>query len=100
MDEDVFKIPKSVQDVIPVKRIWNDGIFLVEKDKYSKTFKFTDINFIVAGEEDKEQMVVDYIDILNSFETDMLVKISILNSNINEKDIENNIKIEKEKRQT
>lgn len=97
MDEDVFKIPKSVQDVIPVKRIWNDGIFLVEKDKYSKTFKFTDINFIVASEEDKELMVVDYIDILNSFETDMLVKISILNSNINEKEIENNIKIEKEK---
>ena len=41
-----FKIPRSVQDTIPVNRIYKDGIFLIGKDKYSKIFKFTDINYL------------------------------------------------------
>lgn len=96
-DKEKFIIPKGVQDVIPIKRIWKDGIFLVGKNKYSKTFKFTDINYIVASEEDKEAMFLNYMQILNSFECEMLVKISILNSKMNEQNIENNIKIDDEK---
>lgn len=96
-DKEKYIIPKGVQDVIPIKRIWKDGIFLVGNNRYSKTFKFTDINYIVASEEDKEEMFVDYMQILNSFKCEMLVKISILNSKMNEKNIENNIKIEDEK---
>ena len=96
-DKEKFIIPKGVQDVIPIKRIWKDGIFLVGNNKYSKTFKFTDINYIVASEDDKEAMFLDYMQILNSFESDMLVKISIVNSKMNEQNIENNVKIENEK---
>lgn len=96
-DKEKFIIPKGVQDVIPIKRIWKDGIFLVGKNKYSKTFKFTDINYIVASEEDKEAMFLNYMQILNSFECEMFVKISILNSKMNEQNIENNIKIDDEK---
>ena len=43
-DKEKYIIPKSVQDVIPVKRIWRDGVFLIGKNKYSKNFKFKDIN--------------------------------------------------------
>ena len=25
-DKERFKVPRKVQDVIPIKRIWNDGI--------------------------------------------------------------------------
>ena len=96
-NKEKFIIPKGVQDVIPIRRIWKDGVFLVGRKKYSKTFKFTDINYIVASEEDKEAMFLDYMQILNSFESEMLVKISILNSKMNEQNIENNIKIENEK---
>ena len=35
-DKEAFIVPKGVQDVIPVNRIWEDGIFLVGKNKYSK----------------------------------------------------------------
>ena len=28
-DKEKYKVPKKVQDVIPIKRIWPDGIFLV-----------------------------------------------------------------------
>ena len=49
-----FKIPHSVQDTIPVNKIYKDGVFLIGKDKYSKIFKFTDINYAVASKPDKE----------------------------------------------
>ena len=53
-DKEKFVVPKSVQAVIPIKTIWEDGIFLVGKNKYAKTFKFEDINYAVASREDKE----------------------------------------------
>ena len=39
-DREKFVVPKSVQNVIPIKTIWEDGIFLVGRNKYAKTFKF------------------------------------------------------------
>ena len=47
-DKEKFVVPKGVQDVIPIKAIYDDGIFQVGKDKFSKSFKFTDINYAVA----------------------------------------------------
>ena len=38
-DKEKFVIPKSVQAIIPIKTIWEDGIFLVGNNKYEKTFK-------------------------------------------------------------
>ena len=93
-DKEKFVIPKGVQDIIPIQRIWEDGIFLVGRNKYSKTFGFTDINYIVASEEDKEEMFLDYMQMLNSFESETFIKFTILNSKIDNIEIENNIKIE------
>ena len=56
-DKEKFVVPKGVQDVIPVAAIFDDGIFKVGKDKYSKTYRFTDINYAVASREDKEATV-------------------------------------------
>ena len=36
-DKEKFVVPKSVQTVIPIKTIWEDGIFLVGKNKYAKS---------------------------------------------------------------
>ena len=59
-DKEKFVVPKGVQDVIPIKAIYDDGIFLVGKDKFAKSFKFTDINYAVASREDKEAMFLEY----------------------------------------
>ena len=73
-DKEKFKIPKSVQDIIPVKAIWEDGIFLVGENQYSKTFKFLDINYAVASKEDQESMFLDYSDLLNSLDPRLYCK--------------------------
>ena len=68
-DKHDFKIPKSVQDTIPIKRVYDDGIFQVENNKYSRTYVFTDINYAVASRDDKESMFLDYSEILNSLDS-------------------------------
>lgn len=37
-EKEKYKIPRSVQETIPIKTIWKDGIFLVEQNKYELTF--------------------------------------------------------------
>lgn len=54
-DREKYVIPRRVQDVIPIQKIWEDGIFLTG-GRYAKTFRFTDINYQVASEPDKEKM--------------------------------------------
>ena len=90
-DKEKFIAPKGVQDIIPIKRIWKDGIFLVGKNTYSKTFRFTDINYAVASKEDKEEMFLDYSEILNSFDVGATTKISITNRRLNKIDFEKTI---------
>ena len=91
LDKEKFMIPKSVQNIIPIKAAYEDGLFLVSKGKYSKTYKFTDINYAVASNADKEKMFLDYSALLNSFDTEVTTKITIINRHLNESDIEKNI---------
>ncbi len=90
-DKEKFVIPKGVQDTIPVYRIWEDGIFLVGNNKYSKTFKFNDINYAVASRNDKEAMFLKYSELLNSFDCGATTKITINNCRLNKIDFEKNI---------
>lgn len=94
-DKEEFNIPKSIQDTIPVNRIWKDGIFLLGKDKYSKTYRFTDINYAVASRNDKEAMFLDYSELLNSLDSSATSKITILNRRLNKVDFEKNILLPK-----
>lgn len=95
-----FKVPKGVQDVLPVHAIYEDGIFLLSKgnlfvagSKYSKTFKFTDINYAVASREDKESMFLDYSELLNSLDSGATAKLTITARRLSKADYEANILI-------
>ena len=93
-DKEKFVVPKGVQDVIPIKAIYDDGIFLVGKDKFAKSFKFSDINYAVASREDKEAMFLEYSELLNSFDSGATTKITINNRRLNRLDFERNYKMD------
>lgn len=40
-DKERFVVPKGVQDVIPVKAIYDDGIFQVGRDKFTRWRKYS-----------------------------------------------------------
>ena len=92
-DREKFVVPKSVQNIIPIKTIWEDGIFLVGRNKYAKTFKFEDINYAVASREDKEAMFLEYSELLNSLDSGATTKITINNRRLNKADFEQTILI-------
>lgn len=90
-DKERFVVPRGVQDVIPIKAIYDDGIFQVGRDKFSKTYKFSDINYAVASREDKEAMFLEYSELLNSFDSGATTKITINNRRLNRADFEKTI---------
>ncbi len=89
-DKEKYRVPRRVQDVIPIKRIWSDGIFLVG-NKYSKMFRFTDINYLVASRTDKEAMFLAYSELLNSLDAGATTKITINNRRLNRVNFEKTI---------
>lgn len=76
------RVPATVEEAIPILGICGDGIFLVGKNLWSKTFSFTDINYAVASHEDKEKMFLGYSEILNSLDSGATAKITINNRRI------------------
>ena len=89
-DRERYKIPRSVQDVIPIRRIWEDGVFLVG-NLFTKSYKFTDINYQVASREDKESMFLTYSELLNSLSGGATTKITINNHRVNQQEIERSL---------
>ena len=96
LDKEKFVVPRSSQDIIPIKALWEDGIFLIGNNKYSKSYKFIDINYAVASREDKESMFLDYSELLNSLDSGATAKITINNRKINKIDFEKTILLDME----
>lgn len=90
-DKEKFAVPRKVQDIIPVRSIWPDGIFMTGKNKFSKTYRFTDINYTVASRDDKTGMFLGYSELLNSLDTGCTAKITINNRRLNMLDFEDRI---------
>ena len=81
-DKECFAVPKSVQEAIPIHRLWPDGIFQFGT-KYSKTIRFSDINYAIASKEDKTSMFLGYSELLNALDTGSTTKITINNKRLN-----------------
>ena len=59
--------------------------------KFAKTYKFTDINYLVASREDKESMFLTYSELLNSLDSGATTKITINNRRLNKANFEQSI---------
>ena len=85
-----FKIPRSVQQSIPIQRVYRDGIWRVN-GKYSQTWRFSDINYSLASYEDQRDMFTAYCGVLNSLPTDAVTKITIHNRRLNSSDFQHSV---------
>ena len=89
-DREPYRVPRRVQDVIPIQCVWPDGIFKVGV-KFSKTYRFTDINYKVAGQEDKETMFRNYSELLNCLDCAASTTLTICNRRQSQADFEQSI---------
>ena len=79
-----------MQDAIPIRRLWPDGIFQFGS-KFSKTIRFSDINYAIASKEDKTSMFLGYSELLNALDTGSTTKLTINNKRLNRQDFEQKI---------
>lgn len=69
----LFALPRSVQETVPISKIYEDGIFEVEDitnaaHVFDKAYRLSDINYTLKNDEEKEKVLLLYFKILNSFE--------------------------------
>ena len=90
-EKEKLKVPRSVQDLIPVRTVYPDGIFEVAQGKYSRSYRFDDINYAVASGADKESMFLKYSEILNSLDSGAVSKITVNNRRMDRREIARDI---------
>ena len=91
-EKEKYRIPKSAQDIINVDVIYKDGIFKLG-NKFSKTYRFSDINYAIASKEEKEGMFLNYSELLNSLDSSTITKITINNRKVDLNQFKKNILI-------
>lgn len=91
-NKDRFKVPKSAQDIVEAEVIYKDGIFKIG-NRYTKTYRFKDINYSIASKEEKVGLFLDYSDLLNSLDSSTMTKITINNHKIDLNEFKKNVLI-------
>ena len=89
-ERDKFRIPHSVQQSIPIRCIYSDGIWQVG-NKHSKTWRFSDVNYAAASDDDRRAIFLSYGSALNALPTDATAKITIINRRLNPADFEHTV---------
>lgn len=89
--EKVKKIPRTVQQTIPYLQVYSDGIIQIDKNLFSKSIQFQDINYQIARQDDQENIFYMYGEFLNFFDSNVKVQITINNKNIDKSEFEKNV---------
>ena len=87
------KYPSTAQQTIPYDRIWPDGICLVNKNRYTKTLRFQDINYQLAQNEDKTAIFEGWCDFLNYFDSSIHFQLSFVNLAVRTEEFEQSVAI-------
>ena len=85
--------PQTVQQSIPYKEMYRDGICRVSGNYYTKTVQFFDINYQLAKADDKAQIFEGYCDFLNYFDASIHVQLTFINQRANMQDFVHSIEI-------
>ena len=83
--EPLYKSPKSIQETIEIMAVAENGIFEVSKNRFSKCYRFQDINYTTATEDEQIGIFERYCKFLNSLDCNF--KITINNKNKNMADL-------------
>lgn len=83
----------SAQNTIAYKEMARDGICRVKDRCYSKTIRFSDINYQLAQNEDKNAIFENWCDFLNYFDSSIHFQLSFINHKSSMKEFENVIRI-------
>ena len=85
--------PKTAQHTIPYREMFRDGICQVNDKLFTKTIMFSDINYQLAQNEDKNAIFESYCDFLNYFDCSIPVQLTFVNRRVDINEFRQSIEI-------
>ncbi len=92
--EPLYKTPKSIQETIEIMKVAENGIFEVARNRFSKCYRFQDINYTTTNEGEQIDIFERYCKFLNSL--DVNFKITINNKNKDMEDLREHVFLQPE----
>ncbi|MEH2960391.1 VirB4-like conjugal transfer ATPase, CD1110 family [Candidatus Merdisoma sp. JLR.KK006] len=89
----LYKTPKSIQQTIEIMKVAENGIFEVARSRFSKCYRFQDINYTTTNETEQIDIFERYCKFLNSL--DVNFKITINNKNKDMKQVRDCVFLQK-----
>lgn len=83
--------PQTCQNTIDYKYIFQSGICQSGDNFYSKTLKFSDINYDLLQQKEQEEIFSKYCEILDYFEPGVKIQITLHNRKINADEFKRNM---------
>ena len=93
--EPLYKTPKSIQQTIEIMKVAENGIFEVARNRFSKCYRFQDINYTTTNETEQIDIFERYCKFLNSL--DVNFKITINNKNKDMEQVRDYVFLQKQK---
>lgn len=87
----VIRVPVSVQDSIPFKNVYANGIIEDYNGRYSKTYPVGSTNFDTLEETSQESMFLDWEKVINLIDNVSVGQLTIINKNIDMDVVRNDI---------
>lgn len=81
-------VPKTAQDSIPYKGVYENGIIQVDERQYSRIYNIPDINFLIADINEQKDIFENFMSLLSSFGPDVHIQQVIYNKTVKPAEIE------------
>lgn len=83
--------PHSAQDSIPFEEIYPDGLCKLNDKSYSKCIEFEDVNYQLAGADDKTAVFENLCDFYNYYDASIGIQLSLISRYANKEDFQKTI---------
>ncbi|WP_125143700.1 VirB4-like conjugal transfer ATPase, CD1110 family [Clostridium transplantifaecale] len=85
--------PHSAQDSLPFEAMYPDGLCRLADRSYSKCIEFEDINYQLAGADDKTATFENLCDFYNCYDSSIGIQLSLISRYVNKEDFQKTIEI-------
>lgn len=87
------KITRTAQQSIPYMEVYPNGMFMLDKGLYSKSYYLGDANFSTESDEKQEELLKKYSQFLNKFGHEALTQVTVFNRKIGVRKIAEQVKL-------
>lgn len=86
-----MEVPKTAQESIPYLGVYENGIFQLTENQFSRVYSIPDVNFLIADTEVQKSIFLKFMELLGSFGPDIHIQQLIYNKTIKPAELERKV---------